>query len=84
MGQVNALSVQEAGNQPVPIITNMSYSPVGQIKSMSYANGIATENIYDPLQAYRLTGKKISFASRGVSGFIFQLATISFLLTGSF
>ena len=58
LGQVNALSVQEAGNQPVPIITNVSYSPVGQIKSMSYANGIATENIYDPLQAYRLTGKK--------------------------
>ncbi|MFA6023721.1 MAG: SpvB/TcaC N-terminal domain-containing protein [Candidatus Gracilibacteria bacterium] len=39
------------------IVSDMDYSPSSQTASTTYGNGTVTTNVYDPAQAYRLTGK---------------------------
>ncbi len=39
------------------VVNNIDYSPVGQMTSITYANGVTTTNTYDPAQDYKLTAK---------------------------
>ncbi|MFA4814792.1 MAG: RHS repeat-associated core domain-containing protein, partial [Candidatus Gracilibacteria bacterium] len=39
------------------VISNFDYSPMGQVESTVYGNGVTTTNTYDPAEAYRLMNK---------------------------
>ncbi len=39
------------------VISDIDYSPAGQVSSMAYGNGVLTTNTYDPAESYRLTHK---------------------------
>ncbi|MCX6785662.1 MAG: FG-GAP-like repeat-containing protein, partial [Candidatus Komeilibacteria bacterium] len=42
----------------VPLIANVAYSPLKQIAEIRYNSRIVSTNIFDPVQAYRLTAKR--------------------------
>ncbi len=43
---------------PVTQIGAFDYSPLGQLKTITYGNGVVATNTYDPARLYRLTNKK--------------------------
>ncbi len=56
------------------VISDIDYTPAGQVSSMTYANGVVTTNSYDPAESYRLTNKTTTGSYGGVSGNIQNLA----------
>jgi RHS repeat-associated protein len=56
-GLVADITYQPSGGNATSVISNFDYSPLDQVALEDYANGMVVENIYDPLQLYRLIGK---------------------------
>jgi len=45
------------------IVSGISYSPLGQMTNINYANGVTSQDTYDPAQMYRLTSRVTTDAS---------------------
>ncbi|MES2930633.1 MAG: RHS repeat-associated core domain-containing protein [Patescibacteria group bacterium] len=56
-GYINQLKKKEPGGSFATLISNVDYSPLGQISLISYANGTITINTYDAMHLYRLSNK---------------------------
>jgi len=56
-GQIGSVQEKENGGAFSSIVTSFGYSPVGQVASIGYGNGVSTINTYDPNALYRLSKK---------------------------
>ncbi len=53
MGRITGITAQAAGgNTPVPIVSNVGYTPFGPVNSMTFGNGVTETRSFDP--DYRL------------------------------
>ncbi len=64
-GLLNQIERKESGGSFTDVISNFDYSPMDQITTQAYPNGLTTTNTYDATKLYRLTGR---FTSNGTTG----------------
>jgi RHS repeat-associated protein len=57
-GLLASIQEQEPGSAgPGDVVSSFGYSPLDQVASQVDANGVTTENVYDPARLYRLNNK---------------------------
>ena len=56
-GRINTVQEKENNSTFKNVLNQFGYSPLGQVTSIGYANGVTTTNIYDSNSLYRLTSK---------------------------
>ncbi len=55
------------------VVSDFDYSPMGQVESITYANGVTVTNTYDPAEAYRLTNKTATGTYNSTTGSVQDL-----------
>jgi len=56
-GSINAVDRKQSGGSFTAVISNIDYSPAGQMTVVSFTNGVATTNTYNASELYRLSNK---------------------------
>ncbi|MDB4940249.1 MAG: hypothetical protein JWO40_674 [Candidatus Doudnabacteria bacterium] len=63
-GLLNSVQRKESTDASfINVVSNYDYSPVEQVTTATYANGMSTTNTYDATKLYRLTNKVTTIAS---------------------
>lgn len=64
-GLLEKVQAKESGGSYTDVVSNFDYSPMNQISSEVFVNGVTTANTYDSTNLYRLTNRTTTKTSSG-------------------